>query len=1175
MSRYSRDDAHGPTNPPASLIRRRTDFGKESGQEESSKEASPKVDTGSFALKRTTTGGLGSNTSAWAQTPSATFSPIGGAFGSFALSPSASTSEKRPGFGSLRGESKFKNLLKEANEQDEQTIREKASVSSLSRENWRESKDTRSRGNREMPGGDEGTSGSAALQGTDGSTPRLTSGLLSGIGVSMGQDLENDDSGLLQNLTQQTPHRRDDHGETLSPTNTNPYQSPENEKSEPSDLSGGLTGLHATHPGLGGFDNESESINPLAGLGSLGLSEAINERNQTTSAGMFGGDAFRGLAPLPGLGSASAWSATLPTAGTPTRERPQGTFGGAFGDSIFSPIENPAAVGPFPPTGFGPSNVLGGFGRGGRLGLLSNQAIDRSRSQESRLSGDTLFDALPHQDLSGIGPNAFSNGPLGSALPRDSDSPIHHARGFDVTPTAPPNLNAESSTGQLFTSAGTPSTSYSALAGPSAIGPQRQVQGIERPGSVGGGQPAAPLVRIMVMPDRMKWEYKDHQGQTQGPFSGLEMHDWYKAGYFTPELQIKKLEDTQFEPLAHLIRRIGNSREPFLVPQIGVPHDPPSNQRGWQTGGPGGIQPPFANSFPSFGTTLTAEQQNDLERRKQESQYLMARQKEYLAQQQQTLRMQQQLHPQPAGIFPPQLHHQASAQSLHSQPSFGSMTNAFAQNPSAPMMSGQQLGGIMENSFRGPGAPGQMNPLNNAHEEDSAGLMDNVNIEQQLISGSSIAGPLGLGPGPEQNSHAQQVAAMLSDRARLQMEAAEAESFGRLNQDNFTAQMAAERLQQFRDLQEDQEGRRMTDNTANEGHLMTTNQFLDMASHQSSLNFESDQEQSITQQVQAAVSAKASQPPAWQRIDMQSIIPPPQSTSPMPAPIAQRKHNVADKLTTAGSPSPSHTPVVETPTSSSIAPWAKEAPELPKASLKDIQEAEAKKAAKQEEIAAAARRAQLEKDILVAQQAAAAAAQAQPGLPSSSTWASSPAAASGNGASVWSKASAGIRTNVPAPGLTTKKTLQQIQKEEEARKQRAAVAGASAGGTAPISAALSSGKRYADLASKSSTVPGAAAPMAASAWTTVGAGGKVKSPVPSGPAPVTRSISGGVATSIPVQPARPKQAMRSTTLGATAAQQSLGRGNDVVDELKRWAVKELGNHLNKGLNGKSRSLCSS
>ena len=84
---------------------------------------------------------------------------------------------------------------------------------------------------------------------------------------------------------------------------------------------------------------------------------------------------------------------------------------------------------------------------------------------------------------------------------------------------------------------------------------------------------------------------------------------------------------------------------PSWWPQIGIPHGPPTAQPGntWAGAGPAagpapGAQPPFANSFPSFGTTLTADQQNALERRKQEEQYLMARQKEHLAAQQQALR---------------------------------------------------------------------------------------------------------------------------------------------------------------------------------------------------------------------------------------------------------------------------------------------------------------------------------------------------------------------------------------------------------------------------------------------------------------------------------------------------------------------------------------------------------
>ncbi|CRK47500.1 hypothetical protein BN1723_020307, partial [Verticillium longisporum] len=36
---------------------------------------------------------------------------------------------------------------------------------------------------------------------------------------------------------------------------------------------------------------------------------------------------------------------------------------------------------------------------------------------------------------------------------------------------------------------------------------------------------------------------------------------------------------------------------------------------------PGGVVPPLSGLFPSFGRTLTAEEQNNLERRKQEEQF--------------------------------------------------------------------------------------------------------------------------------------------------------------------------------------------------------------------------------------------------------------------------------------------------------------------------------------------------------------------------------------------------------------------------------------------------------------------------------------------------------------------------------------------------------------------------
>ena len=236
--------------------------------------------------------------------------------------------------------------------------------------------------------------------------------------------------------------------------------------------------------------------------------------------------------------------------------------------------------------------------------------------------------------------------------------------------------------------------------------------------------------------------------------------------------------------------------------------------------------------------------------------------------------------------------------------------------------------------------------------------------------------------------------------------------------------------------------------------------------------------------------------------------------------------------------------------------------------MKEIQEAEARKAAQQEEIAATARRAALEKELL----AQTAPTPAAPGLPSSSTWASnaSPITPSASTPSAWAKPLAGKSSSQQGAG--TKKTLQQIQKEEEARKQRAAAAAAAAAANAANTAtaltsvgpALSSGKRYADLAGKSTTtIPN----LGGGAWTTVGASGKVKAtsvPIPTGPSSGVRSISSGV---VPGAPAKPKQII-TTSRSATMGGQMAGQVN-ALEEFRKWAVGELKGDLGKGMNGMS------
>ena len=638
------------------------------------------------------------------------------------------------------------------------------------------------------------------------------------------------------------------------------------------------------------------------------------------------------------------------------------------------------------------------------------------------------------------------------------------------------------------------------------------------------------------------------------------MHDWYKAGFFSPELQVKKLEDADYEPLAQLIRRIGNSREPFLVPQIGIPHGSSAPQPSVTATAPAttpstaqssSAQPPFASSFPSFGTTLTAEQQNALERRKQEEQYLMARQKEHLAQHQ--VIMKQQMHMQ-GGIHAQQLHHQSSGQSLHSQPSFGSITSPSGYQPSPAQGAIQpppSIPGFFEAPPRNAGPLGTES-LGSVREEDLPGFMERL----QMGRGGQL--PFGSG---HTMDHQQQVNAMLQERVRQQREQEQFEALHRGDDPRGTV----ERLEHYQQLRAQEEEKMYQQQGAigggrQPGQQQMQEQYQDQPQH--SFEKRAPEQLSLSEQVQKAAAkqpAQAQQPQSpWAKVDtgMPQPFPPPQSSSPMPAPTPQRnRQSVADALN-AESQSPSGTDSVETP-SAAIAPWAKETNEGSKGpSLKEIQAMEAKQAAQHEEIQAAARRAVLEQERMNQKSQPVAPA---PGLPSSANWASSvsPVIPVSAGASAWAKPASGKPT-VATPVSGAKKTLAQIQKEEEARKNRAAAAAAAANATSTNANAppIAGGKRYADLASKNAPPQN---PNNA-AWTTVGASGKAKTPAPAS-AGTARTVNGN--TSQPPPTTLKAKVVAPGTARATSTQQNAN------DEFQKWTRNALSKGLNVGINSQS------
>lgn len=1069
-----------------------------------------------------------------------------GSFGNFGLN-SGTPGDKRSGPGSGRPESRFKGVLGKdgSDEAGQRTVERQVSMSGLSRVNENESwrpKDRQDPGNTALNEAEEDApTGSAALSaGADVSPPHGRQGYR-GFGTPSRQGAQDDFGfgafGMTSEGTQGFGQARDAFQQTTahqqmgSPTGTNPYQSPDQH---------GVDRM-TEEPDHDGSDTQSSHLPGLAGLGGLGALPNLGrsqvglggpgDRSQTSSVGPNRGfPNLSGLGQLGGGGS-SAWPVSQGGLGTPSRQ----TSGlGAFGSGIFSnpvsDMQSPGLAG----LGGGIMGPQGGpFGGRGMSSMFPSAMQDQMHSQ--------MRGHESQHDESG-------NDRFGDM--RGSETPFGNA-GF---------LDGRQDTGDPQFGAPGQSQDHSQLP----------------PGSSASNQPPAPQQRTMVMPDRMRWIYRDPQGQTQGPWSGLEMHDWYKAGFFSPELLVKKYEDPDYEPLAQLIRRIGNSREPFLVPQIGIPHGAPSAPSGgastWAGSGPapgpapvaGGAQPPFASSFPSFGTTLTADQQNALERRKQEEQYLMARQKEHLAQAQIAQRLGLQGgHPSLAG----QLHHHGSAHSLQSQPSFGSITSPTAyqpspiQGPAAGAQSGQHSQGFFDNSFRAPQASGLgavgagADSLGNIREEEIPGIMDRLNLGGNRAAPAQFGAPgqpfggQQQGQQAGQDDHEKQIQQMLQDRAKLQQE--QVESDARRTDEEPPA--TNERLQQFQQLQPQAQV---------DARLQQAQQKAMAASEQQISADQSTAQQSreplsLTEQVQKAASAKHS--PAPEQPGLPQPFPPAPSQSPLPAPAAQRtgRQSVADQLQTE-SRDLSQTPSVDTP-SVAVAPWAKEPTEAPKGpSLREIQEAEAKKAAEAEEIAAAARRAAFQREMEAQAQVVA----PLPGLPTSSTWgAGSPATPTGAVPAVWAK------TATKPSGPTASKTLAQIQKEEEARKRRMVAAQAQAQATQMSTVpAPAGGKSYANLAGKI-TIPQAGPMGTGSAWTTVGASGKVKTPAPTVASPAgNRTLSTGAPPTLAAAAAAP--APRKAPVSRVTSMANPAAVN-AQDEFRRWAQDTLRGDLKKGINGES------
>lgn len=68
-----------------------------------------------------------------------------------------------------------------------------------------------------------------------------------------------------------------------------------------------------------------------------------------------------------------------------------------------------------------------------------------------------------------------------------------------------------------------------------------------------------------------KWFYRDPYMKVQGPFTGVEMTEWYNHGYFDDNLSVRREIDERFATLGEFIKLCGNVRVfeyEFVVPAL-------------------------------------------------------------------------------------------------------------------------------------------------------------------------------------------------------------------------------------------------------------------------------------------------------------------------------------------------------------------------------------------------------------------------------------------------------------------------------------------------------------------------------------------------------------------------------------------------------------------------------
>ncbi|WVO15469.1 hypothetical protein L204_103127 [Cryptococcus depauperatus] len=637
-----------------------------------------------------------------------------------------------------------------------------------------------------------------------------------------------------------------------------------------------------------------------------------------------------------------------------------------------------------------------------------------------------------------------------------------------------------------------------------------------------------------------EWYYRDPNGQEQGPFTGTQMHDWHAHKYFADDLPIRRASESTYRPLAELKTATGSEDHPFLTP-VRIRQLPVNLPLPLSLGSP---QQNTVHNLPDNFRNLAVQSPLDNDSRVSSQPHL----------------------PSGPGPFTPDFDAFSPNYPLTHQPN--PLSSGYTHSPSQTW-----------------------NALNPGPQGLRMGLSPMSPVSQTPFHSSGVPSPIGSAP----LQYMQQQLQHLSQQRDYGMRSAHGEIYGQTwnqpqgypQQASFqqtpqqpqTAPMQGWEQPQFQQIpqkpqpvaqpqfdaaytQDQSAPTRQIEPVMEAQPLLSEAQAKHTSEHEHEI--ELMQSKSVMEETIATSSPVSVTPEpvlpltqnVWAKTYQKASAP---SVTGFPAPgtvgqTATIPKNIEDAATII--PTPTQLPqaidvATPGPTSSDassvekikpkVAPWAVKVEErtAPSLSLRDIQEAEAKRAEVKRAALAEAR---------VASASPKPASIKDDELPASMSW----------GLASQSKGVAGLGASatVPSPilpvwggaGDAPKKTLKQIQAEEEHRKTKATQAARLVQGhNAGAGVSVGTRRGYADLAAapvkKDESLPG---------WSTVGAGGRVTS------AATTFKTTTPVKAAIPVAPKSMSVPVAvATTVKKTNGPVSLADDSAPSVEFIRWTKQAL------------------